>query len=693
MVGAYCRFLTVGLFLFGLAPAGFADEGMWLLNDPPARQLKDKYNFDISPAWLDHLQKASVRFNDGGSGSFVSPAGLVMTNHHVGTDCIQKLGTKEHDYIKTGFYARTAADESKCPDLELNVLLSTEDVTKQVNAAVRADADPATAEKARRAAMNSIEKESLDKTGLRSNVITLYEGGAYSLYRYKKYTDVRLVFAPEKEAAFFGGDADNFEYPRYDLDICFFRVYENNTAVKSADYLKWSGAGAKDGELVFVSGNPGSTARLDTMQNLEFLRRRANPWVLNLLRRREVLLRVYSERSSENLRRAQDKLFGIENSRKAYTGMQGGLQDPALMSQKQSDEQKLRDAVDNNPRLRASYAKAWDDVGATLRTLDGIYIDFALLERGQAFNSSLFGIARTLVRLAEESRKPNDARLREYSEAGLESLRQELFSQAPIYDDLESLELGDSFGMYAETKGMQDDLVRKVLAGKSPDARADELVRGTKLRDVAERKRLAEGGMKAIEASTDPMILLARMVDPEARRLRSLYDNQVDEPRQQAYAKIAQARFAVYGKNLYPDATFTLRLAYGQVRGYEEGGKALPWMTTIGGAFAHAADHQDHEPFHLPASWSQHKAALNLATPLNFVNTADIIGGNSGSPVVNRAGELVGIIFDGNIQSLVLDYVYTDKQARAIAVHSAGIAEALKKIYNADRVVAEIGLH
>lgn len=669
-----------------------ADEGMWLFNDPPARLLKDKYNFVVSPEWLNHIQKASVRFNDGGSGSFVSPNGLVMTNHHVGADCIQKIGTRDRDYIKTGFFARTQAEEAKCPDLELNVLMSVEDVTARVNSAVAPDATPAAAERARRAAINTIEKESLDKTGLRSNVITLYNGGAYQLYRYKKYTDMRLVFAPEKDAAFFGGDPDNFEYPRYDLDICFFRVYENNAPAKTPDYLKWSQQGAKDGELVFVSGNPGSTSRLDTVRHLEFLRDRANPWTLRLLRRREVLLRVYSERDRENLRRAQDELFSIENSRKAYTGMQAGLQDPSLMGRKRAEEDKLREAVKADPKLRASYGNAWDQVAGTIRTLDGIYIDLSLLESGTAFRSRLFGIARTLVRLAEESQKPNAARLREYSEAGLASLKEQLFSDAPIYDDLETLTLGDSLGMYTEIKGMDNDLVRKVLAGKSPDARAAELVRGTALKNVEERKRLAAGGIKAIEASTDPMIRLARLVDPEARRLRAIYDNQVVEPRGEAYGKIAQARFAVYGKNIYPDATFTLRLSFGQVKGYEEDQEQIPWTTTMGGAFLHAASHDNQEPFRLPASWMQQKALLNLSTPLNFVSTADIIGGNSGSPVVNRAGELVGIIFDGNIQSLVLNYIYTDQQARALAVHSAGIAEALKKIYHAERVISELGL-
>ena len=673
--------------------AARADEGMWLFNSPPTALLKSKYNFDATPAWLEHLQKAAVRFDNGGSGSFVSPRGLVMTNQHVGTDCVQNLSSQAHDYVKTGFYAHSETEELKCPSLELDVLMNVEDVTARVNSAVAAGATPEAAEKARRAAMNTIEKESLDKTGLRSDVITLYNGGEYQLYRYKKYTDVRLVFVPEKEAAFFGGDPDNFEYPRYDLDICFFRVYEKGQPARTPDYLKWSEHGARDGELIFVAGNPGSTSRLDTVRHLEFIRDRSNPWGLALLFRRETLLRVYSERSSENRRRAEDELLEVQNSRKAYVGMQAGLQDPALMAEKKAQESKLKAAVDRDPKLQAAYGNAWDEVSATLQALDRIYVDLSLLESGQAFNSKLFQIARTLVRLAEESQKPNDARLREYSESNLPSVKEELLSDAPIYDDLEALKLGDSLGMYAEMKGMQDDLVVKVLAGKSPDERAEELVRGTKLKDVAERKRLLHGGMQAIQASTDPMIALARLVDPEARRLRSIYDNQVNEPRRQAYAKIAQARFALYGNNVYPDATFTLRLAFGEVKGYEEDHKPIPWMTTMQGAFAHAAQHDNEPPFQLPASWVKQKNQLDASTPLDFVNTADIIGGNSGSPVVNRSGDLVGIIFDGNIQSLVLDYIYTDQQARAVAVHSSGIAEALKKIYRADRLVSELGLH
>jgi hypothetical protein len=678
-----------------VAPAPLADEGMWLLNNPPVKVLQEKYHFQPTAAWLEHVQKSSVRFDNGGSGSFVSPEGLVMTNHHVGADCLEKMSTKEKNYIATGFEAKSNADEPKCADLELNVLMSIEDVTARVAGAVPPGMDAASAEKARRAEINNIEKDSRDKTGLRSDVVTLYNGGEYHLYRYKQYTDVRLVFAPQKAIAFFGGDPDNFEYPRYDLDICFFRVYENNKPVHVDNYLKWSESGAAEGDLIFVSGHPGRTERGDTVAHILYQRDYTVPGVLNLLRRREVLLDNYSERSAENARRAEDELFSIKNSRKAYLGILAGLQDPAILGKIRDSEKELREAVNMDPKLSQSYGDGWDEVAATIKTVIKIRDEYNLFgigpqRRAQSFNSTLFDIAIKLVRLAEETSKPNGERLREYSEAGIDSLKLQMFSDAPIYDDLETVQLADSLGMMAEVMGEENEIVQMVLAGKSPRERAAELIHGSALKDVAVRKRLAEGGLKAIQESKDPMIQLARMIDPESRRIRQAFEQQVDEPQRQAYAKIAKARFAVYGSSVYPDATFTLRLAFGEVKGYTEGGEKIPWATTLGGTYEHAAAHNNKEPFALPEIWTERKSQLKLSTPFNFVSTADIIGGNSGSPVINRQGELVGIIFDGDIQSLVLDYTYTDKEARAVAVHSAGILEALRKVYAANRLVTEL---
>ncbi len=687
-----CPILPMTVMICMIPAEAPADEGMWLFNNPPEKLLKEKYNFAPGQDWYTHLQRSSVRFNSGGSGSFVSADGLVLTNHHVGADCLQKLSTKERDLFAQGFYARTLAEEVRCVDLELNVLQNIEDVTDRINAAVKPGMRAGEANQARRAAMNTVEKESLDKTGLRSDVVTLYHGGMYHLHRFKKYTDVRLVFAPEKDIAFFGGDPDNFEYPRYDLDVCFFRVYEDGKPAQIEHYLKWSAKGAGDGELVFVSGHPGRTDRLDTMTHIEFLRDRVFPYRLQRLFRAEVILAAYSAESRENARRAQDDLFGVQNSRKARLGMLAGLQDPAIMDRKRADEEKLRQAIHGKgSRLKEPIGDPWADVAAVLKIWDGIYYDWDLLEQGSAFGTRLFGIARTLVRLADESARPNAERLREYRESNLESLKFELFSEAPIYDDLETIMLADSLTRLVEMKRPDDPLVMDVLAGKSPRDRAAELIGGTKLKDVAFRKELAGQKPEALRQSKDPMIQLAVLVDGPARDLRKTYEEQVEEPMRQAYAKLANARFAIYGTDLYPDATFTLRLAFGLVKGYTEQGRQIPPWTTFAGLYERAQEQGNQPPFVLPERWLKQKKRLDLSTPFNFVSTADIIGGNSGSPVVNRNGEFVGIIFDGNIQSLVLDFIYTEKEARAVSVHSASIIEALRKVYRANRLADELG--
>lgn len=687
----YRSFLVIlmGVIILSIKSELSADEGMWLFNRPPRELLKEKYGFEPSDEWLANLQRSAVRFNSGGSGAFVSPEGLVITNHHVGADALQKLSTAENDLLEKGFHAKRREDELKCVDLELNVLESIEDVTARVNAAVKPDMDAAEAQKARRAVMNTIEKESLDATGMRSDVVTLYHGGEYHLYRYKKYTDVRLVFAPEQAIAFFGGDPDNFEYPRYCLDVCFFRVYEDDKPAKIKNYLPWSKAGAGDNELTFVAGHPGRTDRQNTVRHLEFLRDVVFPRSLATIYRREVVLATYSEHSLENARRAKDELFGIQNSRKARRGGLAGLQDPSLFARKQAQEKSLREAVANNPKLK-EYSGAWDEVATAIDQWQAIYPELAMLEFEAAFNTVLFDMARTLVRMADEDTKDNAERLREFRQSNRESLEQELFSEAPIYPDLETVKLADSLSMFMEALGADNEWVKKVLDGRSPQARADELVRGTRLADVAYRRELASGGRKAIEASRDPMILLARLVDPPSRALRKTFEEKVDEPMKQAYGKLAKVRFAVEGTSTYPDATFTLRLAYGEVKGYEQDGKAIPPWTVIGGTFQHAALHGEQPPFKLPDSWLNPPRPLDLETPFNFVSTADIIGGNSGSPVVNRNGEYVGIIFDGNVESLVLDFMYTDKQARAVSVHSAAILEALRKVYQADALLEEI---
>ena len=691
--------LLAALFaIIAFNSSGFADEGMWLFNAPPLKRLKEKYHFEPTPQWLEHLQKASVRFNSGGSGSFVSAGGLVITNHHVAADCLQKMGDAQHNYLRDGFYATTPAEEKKCADLELNVLESIEDVTARVNDAVNPAMTTEEAASARNAVIAAIEKESKDKTGLRSDVVTLYQGGAYHLYRYRRYDDVRLVFAPEQQIAFYGGDPDNFEYPRYDLDICLFRVYQDGKPVKPEHFLKWNSRGPSDGELIFVSGSPGKTDRMLALAELSDMRDRFLPYLLGMFNRREVLELSYSARSIENARKARDDLFGDQNNRKRHNGYLAGLLDPQVWSALQRREEQLRSAIARDPRLRAALG-AYERIENAQRELAKIapLYNYLEIERQpsttyrppRAFAGNLFKYARLLVRALQERTKPNGERLPEFRDSARESLELELFSTEPIYNDYEILRLTDSLTDFATRFGADDPLVKKVLAGKSPHNRAVELVTGTKLNDVNTRKELYRKDLAALRAARDPMIDLALLIDEPAREARKAYTAQ-EEIKKQAYAEIAKARFAIEGTAAYPDATFTLRLSYGTVRGYEEDGKHIPAFTDFAGLYQRAAEHDYRPPFDLPKRWLKKKSSLNLATHFNFVSDADIIGGNSGSPVVNKANEFVGIIFDGNIQSLVLDCLYTDRQARAVSVDSAAIIEALRKVYDANALADEL---
>lgn len=659
------------------------DEGMYLFNDLPLELLEKRHGFRPDQAWADHLRLSSVRFNSGGSGSFISSNGLVLTNHHVASDTLHKLSTPERNLIDDGFLASTLGEELKAPDLELNQLVSIENVTDRVNQEVDESVSPEQAAKQRRAIIAKIEEESLEKTGLRSDVITLFGGAQYHLYRYKKYTDVRLVWAPETAAAFFGGDADNFEYPRYNLDATIMRVYEDGKPAELDHFLSWNLEPLQDGDLVFVSGNPGRTQRIFTVDALKYLRDDRIPYILDFLRRKEILMQQFGLRGTEQQRRARDELFGIQNARKAYTGMLDGLQNPETFVTKSEQEQAILDALKMNksdPKL----IQAWDQV----RKAQAVKKE--LLGQSVSLRSTLFQIAMDLVLIAAEDQKPIEERLSGFTEASRESLLRSLLSTAPIYEDLEQVKLADEISILVEKHGADDPLVKEILAGKSPRQRAAELVTKTKLISVEQRQRVLDAGQKAIDESTDPLILLARSLESEYRRLRAA-NEEIAETERQAYALVTEGTNQVKGTGGYPDATFSLRLAFGVVSGYVEDGMSIQPTTDFEGGYAHAEAHAGQVDFDLPDSWMDAKSKINLNTQLNFVCTADIIGGNSGSPVVNRKGELVGLIFDGNIQSLTSDYLYTDQQARAVSVSGVGIIEALRTIYSAGNLADQIG--
>jgi hypothetical protein len=688
-------------FVFALVAAVFlssplaslvrADEGMWTFNNVPRSEIERKYGFKITDEWLKKVQLASVRFNNGGSGSFVSADGLALTNYHIVEDFVGELSTPQKDYAREGFLARTRAEELRIPGTELNVLMSIEDVTDRVNAAVTPAMSAADAFAARRTAIAAIEKESTDKTGLRSDVVTLFQGGRYDLYRYKKYTDVRLVFCPEFQAAFFGGDPDNFEFPRFNIDMALVRVYENDQPIHPQSYLKWSTKGAKENELVFVTGHPGSTQRLNTVAHLESLRDLSLPLIIKVYERREAVLKRYMARGAEETRRAQNELNGVQNSLKVYRGQLKGLQDARMLASKQSGETKLVSAIKSDARKQAAYGDAWAAIANDRRALATFERDRRFLELNAAFNTHYFTDARTIVRLAYESEKPDAERLAEYTDARRRSTENTLLADAPVYNDFEKAKLADSLALFAETYGADSEIVKRVLQGKTPEARAAELIDGTKLGDVNYRKQLVAGGRKAVDASDDPMIKLALAVDREARLARTRYDNEVTGVERNAYAKIARAIFETEGDKVYPDATFTLRLSYGAVKGYkEDDGHAVAPFTTLGGLYERAAQHGSQFPYNLPPRWTERKSAVDLKTPFNFVSTNDIIGGNSGSPVINKEGELVGLIFDGNRQSIVGSFYYDETINRAISVDVRAMLEVLRHVFNADNVVAEL---
>jgi hypothetical protein len=669
-----------------VGPLLHADEGMWTFDNPPLKLLKEKYGFVPTQAWLDHLRLSSVRLNDGGSGSFVSSDGLLLTNHHVARGQLQKNSTAGHDYLENGFYAATPGEEMKSPDLEVDVLESMEDVTAKIDASAKGIADEKAALKARDAAIAAIEKESTDKTGLRSDVTALYNGGEYWLYRYKKYNDVRLVFAPEQQAAFFGGDPDNFTYPRYDLDMAIFRVYENGKPIHSDNFLKWNVKGAADGDLIFISGHPGSTQRQDTMAQLNLEGDTIEPAAIAYLKHRIEVAQKYAAQGPEQARQVGTLIFGLQNSLKVYIGRDEALKDKAVIAKKQAEEDDFRRRIDANPEWKREYGNIWQTISAAVSKEQPI-IPGNIYRRT---DSQLMSLALRIVQYVAEVKKPDGDRLPAFHEAGLESLRFQLLSPAPVDSGTEKLFLTSALTQGVEKLGKDDAYVHAILQGGDPATVANALVDGTRLADPAARKALLDGGEAAVAASTDPMIVAARRLDPIVREHNRKIRDEIDSVLDPAEEKLGKARFLAYGKDAYPDATFTLRLSYGTVKGFPMNGTIAPPVTTFYGLYDRAASFGNKAPFNLARHFADGQAKLNLATPLDFVSTGDIIGGNSGSPVVDRNGDLVGLIFDGNIESLAGDFVYEGERNRAVAVHSGGMMEALRKLYGATALADEL---
>jgi hypothetical protein len=663
-----------------------AEEGMWTFDNPPLKMLAAKYNFHPSQQWLDHLRLSSVRLNDGGSGSFVSPDGLLLTNHHVARGQLQKNSTAEHDYLLNGFYAQTQAEEMKSPDLEINVLVGMQDVTDRVQGAARGIKDQKDALKAREAEVAAITKESKEKTGNRSDVVSFYSGGEYWLYQYKVFTDVRLVFAPEQQAAFFGGDPDNFTYPRYDLDMAIFRVYDDGKPIHTDNYLKWSAKGAAPGELVFVSGHPGSTSRQDTMAELMVERDVVEPAATEYLKRRIAAAQQYASKGPEQARQVGSTIFGLQNSLKVYIGRAEALADKNLIAKKQAEEDDFRKKVAANPEWQKEYGSAWD----TIAKAEGQVKPEIRYQIFRRTDSRLFSIAMLLVQYATEMKKPDGERLAQFHDANLQSLKFQLLSPAPVATDSEKLFMKAALNLGEEKLGKDDSYIQAVLQGGPVDSTVDSLIDGTKLGDVASRKALMDGGEAAIAASTDPMIVAARRVDPIVRESQRKMRDTIASVVTPAGEKLGKARFLVYGKDAYPDATFTLRLSYGTVDGYPYNGTVAPPFTTFYGLYDRADSFGNKPPFDLTPKEKDAQAKLDLSTPLDFVSTNDIIGGNSGSPVVNREGELVGLIFDGNIESLAGDFEYDGAKNRAVSVHSSGMIEGLRKLYGANALADEL---
>jgi V8-like Glu-specific endopeptidase len=676
-----------------LAGAIGADEGMWTFDAFPADVVADKYGVRVTRPWLDKLQHGVVRLETGCTGSFVSAEGLVLTNHHCIASCLADNSTAERDLVADGFNAATRGDEIRCQGSRASVLMATENVTDRVTQAIAA-VPPAETAAARNRVLTELESAcaaASKQAGapLECEVVTLYQGGQDWLYKYKRYDDVRLAFAPEQAIAAFGGDPDNFQFPRWCLDFSLLRVYEDGKPAVPRSHLTVNWSGAAEGDPVFVAGHPGTTQRLLTVAQLKTQRDLVLPfWLLRYAELRGRLIQ-YSKTSDEAARTADDYLGTIENSIKVRRMQLASLLDDRLIEKRLEEERALRAAVASNPKLSAA-ADAWEAIARAEQRYREIHVPYVWLEGSAGFNSDLFFYARQLVRAADERAKPNAERLREYTEAALPGLRAALAANSPVYPALEQVKLSFSLERMREYLGPDHPIIKVVLGSATPDDRARELIGGSKLADPAVRTKLYEGGKAAVDASDDPMIALARAVDAESRRLRTIFETEVDGPERRSQQAIAEARFAAFGTRLYPDATFTLRLSYGAVEGWNEPGQGrVAPFTMLDRLYERTTGAP---PFALPDRWLAARTELDLGTRANFVTTNDIVGGNSGSPVVNADGEIVGLIFDGNIHSISGSYWFDTEKNRSVAVHPQFIRAALQNVYRVGALARELGL-
>jgi V8-like Glu-specific endopeptidase len=658
-----------------------ADEGMWTFDAFPAAKMKAAYGWAPDQQWLDRVRAAAVRLTGGCSASFVSKDGLILTNHHCVAQCASDLSSAQKDYLADGFIAADRAREMKCPGQQAEVVTAISDVTPRITAAIGSATGEALT-KARDAAIAQIEQESCtDKATTRCQVVTLFQGGQYKLYKYRKYSDVRLVWAPEFAAAFFGGDPDNFNFPRYDLDASFLRAYENGKPVATPQHLTWNPRGPIANEATFVVGNPGTTQRLLTQDQLEFQRQVVLPLQTTLLSEfRGRLIGLMGDDATRK-REGGDLLFGLENSYKVYWGQARALDDNGFAGQLAKNEADLR------KKAGTTYGTPWDDIAKADLAYRDLYLEYYFLERRPGWMSTLYNDAKALVRAAEEREKPNAERLPGYTDSALPLLEKQVTDPVPVYPWLEEAAIAFWLSKTREYLTADNPQVKALLGKSSPEGLAKRLVTGTKLADPAVRKKLFEGGMAAIRASDDPLIQFVLKNDAAARAVRQQYAATVDAPITAAQAQIAKARFAAYGDSAYPDATFTLRISYGKVMGWTERGKQVPYETTIAGLYDRATGE---EPFVLAKAYAANKAKLDLDVPFDFVTTNDIIGGNSGSPVIARDGSVIGAAFDGNIHSLGGAFGYDAAQNRTVVVSAAAVQQALEKVYPAPALVAEL---